>query len=677
MTDEVTPISKGMTDDELCLLIDRESQNAMGYNDLLADARKKGLEFYLGEATGALSPPEVDGRSSVVSKDLMDVVEWIMPSAMRLFTGTDEVATFQPDGPDDEKGATDATRLVQHVIMEQNEGFRVLHDAIKNCLIQRMAIVKVYCDDAEEERHERYDGLDELGIEALSADQSIEIVDIQPREQGLFYVEVKQKLKVKKHICEGVPPEEFGMSKEAKTIEDARYVEHKVKRTKSELISMGYDAKLVDDLGDDSRSAQYSGEEAVRRVLDDSWTSNIDSAATDAEEEFTLTEAYIRCDFDGDGISEYRKVIKAGTTILENEITDDHPFALFSPVLMPYRPIGLSMYDLTEDIVRIKTALTRQTLDSAYLAVNNRTAIVEGRVNMDDLLNPRVGGFVRVKDQDAMRELTTPFVGSAGLAVIEYFNKVRDTRTGATAFNQGVAGTELGGSAIGSNGVQDMMASAMQRIELMLRVISETGIKRVWKLMLKSLQQYQDRPMQLKVNGRWLEMNPREWKNNYRLTLSVGVAATSRQQHIGNIMQILTLQEKAIQAGLADPKTIHNALSRLTEAMGFRDADQFWTNPQSAPPQQEGPPQPDPKDVMDMQFKQAQLQTQTQLKQMDIDAQNKRNEADNVVKIEIAKAQIESAERIAGERIRADLLTKQAFDGEIGYNPEAVDQVGI
>lgn len=659
--------SKGMTDSELCALIDRESQNAMGYNDLLADARKKGLEFYLGEATGALAPPEVDGRSSVVSKDLMDVVEWIMPSAMRLFTGTDEVATFQPDTPEDEQGAKDATRLVQHVIMEQNDGFRVLHDAIKNCLIQRMAVVKVYCDDAEEERHEHYDGMDELGIEALTADQSVEIVEVKPSvEPGLFYVEVKRKLKVKKHIIEGVPPEEFGMSKEAKTIEDARYVEHKVKRTRSELMSMGYDKALIDDLGDDDRSAQYSGEEAARRILDDSWVGNFDENGTESEEEFTLTEAYIRCDFDGDGISEYRKVIKAGNTILENEVTDDHPFAMFSPVLMPYRPIGLSMYDLTEDIVRIKTALTRQTLDSAYLAVNNRTAIVENQVNMDDLLNPRVGGFVRVKNQDAMRELTTPFVGSAGLAVIEYFNKVRDTRTGATAFNQGVTGTELGGSAVGSNGVQDMMSAAMQRIELMLRVISETGIKRTWKLMLKSLQQYQDRNMQVKVNGRWLELNPREWKNNYRLTLSVGVAATSRQQQVGNIMQILTLQEKALQVGLADPSTIHNALSRLTEAMGFRDADQFWTNPQNQPPQQEGPPQPDPKDVM-----------AAQLKQMDIDAQNKRNEQDNQVKILIEREKIQSQERIAAAQIKADLETRSAFDGKIGYNPAAAQDVQI
>lgn len=623
-SDDDQPISKGMSDAELCALIERESHNALGYDDLLADVRRTALEFYLGEAKGELAPPEIDGRSQVVSKDLMDAVEWIMPSAMRLFTGTDEVARFEPDGPEDEQGAKDATMLVQHVVMEQNPGFRVLHDAIKNCLIQRMAVVKVYCEDESEEKQERYEGLDPWQMEALTADKAVEIVSATPNPYDPQLVDVlcKRTHTSKKYRVEGVPPEEFGMSKEAKSLEDARYVEHKVKRTVSDLKGMGYDPDLIDGLFGDSARA-LGEEDQERHSLEQGWTGQDDDAADASQREITLTECYIRVDYDGDGVAEYRRVVKAGTEILENEVTDDHCFALFTPVLMPYRAIGLGMYDLIEDVQRIKTALTRQTLDSAYLANNTRMLVGEG-VNLDDLLNPRPGGIVRTKDMANVRELKQEFVGQAGLEMINHFDAVRDARTGVTAFNQGVAGNALGGTAVGSNGAQDMMAASVQRIELMLRVIAETGVKRLWKLALKVLCQYQDKPMQLKINGRWLQLDPREWKNQYRVTISVGVAATSRQQQIGNLNNILMIQQQAMPVGLCTPQNMYATLSRLTEQMGYRDSEQFWSNPENNPP----PPPPVPEAVQVEQLRQQGAQQQVQVKaQADIATERMKQEA--------------------------------------------------
>lgn len=647
--EEETNPAGGMSEQELCALIERESNNALGYDDLLAATRKSALEFYLGEAKGPLAPPEVDGRSSVVSKDLMDVVEWIMPSAMRLFTGTDEVATFQPDGPQDEQPCKDATRLVQHVIMEQNDGFTLLHDAIKNCLIQRMGVTKAYCEDAWDERKERYEYLTPTDVEALLADPSIEVDEQEQTEEGLFNISVTRREQVKKYRVEGVPPEEFGMNKDAKSVESARYVEHKVKRTLSDLKSMGYDPELVDRLsGDDGRLA--GGEEDSRRSYEEGWNLGDTDGGDTSQREVTLTECYIKVDFDGDGISEYRRVDKAGAVVLRNEVTDDNPFSIFSPILMPYRPIGLGMYDLVEDLQRINTALTRQTLDSAYLANNPRTEVLETGVNFDDLLNPRPGGLVRVKAIGNIREIATPFVGAAGLTMLEHFSKVRDARTGVTEFNQGVAGDALGSSQIGSNAAQDMMASAMQRVELMLRVIGETGIKRLWRQVLKLVTQYQDRPMQMKINGRWLEIDPREWKTQYRTTISVGTAATSRQIQIANLNNILLLQEKAIQVGLATPQNIHNTLSRLTEQMGYRDPDQFWTNPETQPPPE---PQPDPEQVKAqaaMQLEQMKGQTQMQIVQAE-------SQAD--AQLEVIKQQAQQEQATAESQIELEKFTRE------------------
>ena len=646
---EEQPVSRGMSDTELSALIEREASNSLGFNDLLADIRRKSLEYYHGDAEGDLAPPEVEGRSKVVSKDLLDAVEWIMPSMMRTFAGSDEVCRFEPDGPEDEQAARDATRYVSHIIMERNEGFVTLHDAIKNALIQRMGVVKVYCDESWDEREEYYRALDALGAEALVADPQIEIIGVQQDPMtGLADIRVRRREKVKRIKVEGVPPEEFGINKDARTVQDARFVMHRVKRTVSELVSMGYDADLVETLrGDDG--FDWGGEQDERRSRDESWQAGAEDDTGDkAERLVTLTEAYIRCDFDGDGVVEYRRVVKADKVILENEVTDDHPFALFSPILMPYRPIGLSMWDMLEDIQRIKTALTRQVLDSAYLANNPRTEVVENQVNLDDLLNPRPGGIVRVKQAGAMREIATPFVGQAGLAVIDYFNGVRDARSGVSEANQGLTGQEIAKSNIGSQGVEVLASNAMQRIELMARVFAETGIKRLWLLTLKAVSQYQDRPDQIKVNGRWLSVDPREWRNKYRTTITVGMAGASRAAQIQNLLQILGLQQQAMAVGMADPSKLYNTVSRLVEQMGYRDAEQFFTEPQQGgmPPQQE---QGSPEAQALVQVEQVRAQTTMQKAQMD-----------NQTRLQVEQMQIQSAERIAQLEQQVKVLIEEA-----------------
>lgn len=646
---EESPVSRGMSDTELSSLIEREATNALGFNDLLADVRRKSLEYYFGDAEGDLAPPEVEGRSKVVSKDLLDAVEWIMPSMMRTFAGSDEVCRFEPDSPADEQGARDATRYVSHVIMEQNEGFVTLHDAIKNALIQRMGVVKAYCDESWDEREEYYQGLDALGAEALVADPQVEIIGVQQDPMtGLADIRVRRREQVKRIKVEGVPPEEFGINKDARTIQDARFVMHRVKRTVSELVSMGYDPALVETLrGDDG--FDWGGEQDERRSRDESWQAGAEDDTGDAAERLvTLTEAYIRCDFDGDGVVEYRRVVKADKLILENEVTDDHPFALFSPILMPYRPIGLSMWDMLEDIQRIKTALTRQVLDSAYLANNPRTEVVENKVNLDDLLNPRPGGMVRVRELGSVREIQTPFVGQAGLAVIDYFNGVRDARSGVSEANQGLTGQEIAKSNIGSQGVEVLASNAMQRIELMARVFAETGIKRLWSLTLKLVTQYQDRPAQLKVNGRWLTIDPREWRNKYRTTITVGMAGATRAAQIQNLLQILGLQQQALAIGMADPSKLYNTVSRLVEQMGYRDAEQFFTEPQPGemPPQQE---QGSPEAQALVQAEQIKAQTAMQKAQMD-----------NQTRLEVERMQIQSAERIAQLEQQVKVLIEEA-----------------
>lgn len=366
-----------------------------------------------------------------------------------------------------------------------------------------------------------------------------------------------------------------------------------------------------------------------------------------------VIEAYTRVDYNKDGVAELRRVVKSGTYVHENEVVDDHPFSVYSPILMPYKVIGLSFYDLVEDLMRIRTALSRQMLDNAYLANNPRTAVQDGQVNLDDLLNPRIGGIVRMKgDVNAgLREMVTPFIGPQALTLLEHFNQVRDTRTGVTEMNSALNAESLAKGSVGSEGVQALMQAGAQRLELIARVIAETGIRRDYLLMLKLVTQYQNRVQQVKINGRWLQIDPREWKNQYDVTVSVGLGNASKQQQVANLSLILQAQKEAAQVGLATPQNIYNALSRLTESMGYKDSDQFWTAPQPGQMPNQGPPP----EVIVEQMKQQGAQQLAQIKaQADIQVER--------MKQEFQAAQAQQETQLEAERNAMELQNQMALE---------------
>lgn len=653
-----------MTDDALARLIDDELDNSLGYDDQTAEDRQKALEFYRGDATGELAPPDIDNRSRVVSKDLLDAVEWTMPSMMRLFAGSDEIARFEPDAAGEEQAAKDATAACAHVVWEQNPGFTTIHDAIKTCLIQRAGIVKVWCEAASDERQENYAGLDAQQVEAMGADPSITIEEVslsyqestepatgQPTE--LFDVRVKRREPRKDYRIEGVPPEEFRIARDARCIERPRFIAHQPTNvTASDLISRGIDPDVVDDLP--TAQTDSTGERAERYDRE-GWEPSTMDAGDRSQRKIDVVESWFLVDYDGDGVAEYRRVLKAGHMVLENEVTDDHPFAVFSPILMPFRVIGLGLYDLLEDIVRIKTALTRQVLDNAYLVNNPIRIVARGAgVDLDALMNPVPGSVVEANDIAGLRDLSVPSIASEGLGLIDYINRVRDARTGVGEFNQGLGAGALRDTKIGSEGAQDMMASAMQRVELMARVLAETGIKRMYRLVLKALCQYQDREMQFRVNGRWMAVNPREWHTRYRLSVSVGMGSMSRGVQLSGLQSIMALQEKAVSLapGLVTPANAYNALTRFVEANGFRDAGQFFTSPPSdEQPEEEGPPEASPDAVVT-------AQALIQAEQVKAQAAAERAAQDGVLRLQIEREKIASDERLK----MADIQSRERIE---------------
>jgi hypothetical protein len=680
-----------MTEDQLKALVDMEVQQSMGYVGRLSEQRRTALEYYLNRPSGKLAPPEVDGRSAVVSPDVANAIEWAMPSLMRIFTSGEDIARFAARKPQDEDKAAQATEYCNWLLWAQNEGYRVVYWWLKDALLSKNGYVKVYTEEKKEVTREEYEDqtIDQVHVimQPNGDDEEVELVEkseepdesflaqlpqmqqqfqqaqeqyqqaqmqvqqmqaqaqqgdqraqqtlqqmmpqLQQMEQQLqqmqqhmqnvpmqYDITIKRIRTTPKTIVENVPPEEILVSRRAKTIEDTPFIAHRVRKRIGELVAMGYDLDTCLTLTDDNNWAQYNSEAIMRRVYDDeAATQYEDGGNNDPMGRYVwLIDAYVQVDYDNDGILEWRRILKAGATILENEVKDGHPFADLSPILMPHRHFGLSLADISMDFQTIKTQLLRQYLDALYIGNTPRYEVVEGQVNLDDMLTSRVGGLVRVKAPGMISPLQTQDISQSAQAGLEYFSQMTDERTGITKYNQGLDSNTLNQTATGIDLIQQ---SAMQRLELMARTMAETGFRRLFKLLLKESIQYQNREQVVKLTGKWVAIDPREWRNGFDLTIDVGLGTGNREAQAKQLMNILTLQGQLQQFGIATPQNIYYTASKIPQALGHKDSDQFFTDPSKG----QAPQQPNPEMVkgqMAMQVQQAKAQADMQIKQMEL-----------------------------------------------------------
>ncbi|MGM4997831.1 portal protein [Tardiphaga sp. 538_B7_N1_4] len=170
-----------MTVPDLKAMLASQRSEALSVNNAaeLSTDRERAMDYYLGRMPDL---PAQDGRSSAVSSDVADTIEGLMPSLMDIFAGSDEVVRFEPVGPEDEEAAQQETDYVNHVFMQRNPGFMTLYSFIKDALLSKVGIVKVWWEEREEEERETYYGLTEdqfmlLSQAVLMSKGSIKIVE--------------------------------------------------------------------------------------------------------------------------------------------------------------------------------------------------------------------------------------------------------------------------------------------------------------------------------------------------------------------------------------------------------------------------------------------------------------------------------------------------------------------
>ena len=556
--------------------------------------RLEALRFYRGDNLSDYGDSG-DGLSTVVSRDTMEAVESMMPSLVRPFVAGEEVVSFEPVGPEDEEGALQATDYVNHVFSAHNNAFRVVHDAMKDGLLYRLGVCKTVMEEEEDGGPETFEGADEAQLTSvLSEGRDLAGPIVQDDLTGLYTFTVAPK-KVKRYRVHVIAPDEFLYEERLASLDQATFLGHSKRITLADLIDMGIDEKKAKAVG----SGRPDSEERDNRFEqeDDEEFDNEDLARP-----VWVDECYIKTD-SGDGVLCWYKVLIGGSqsTILTKEKVDGHPYSAWTPIPIPHKLVGMSVHDMTRDIQMNKTALQRELNNAMYLTNRPQVEVLDGMVNLDDYLNPTVAGVVRSKQMGSINPINAidPRMFGNGLQMIEYFDGMREARTGVTRYNQGMDAQSLNKTATGMN----IIASAsQQRQELVARQFAEF-LKDVFKKLLGLVSQHGEQGEIIRLRGKWVEVDPSDWKTSYDMTVSVGLGSNNKDQLVGQLSQLLEIQRSIIefQGGASGPlvtlENVHEVLKRQQEAMGLK-GDKYFTDPaeqQTLPAPEE--PQQDPNEV--------------------------------------------------------------------------------
>jgi hypothetical protein len=630
-------------DNKLKSILEAEIDDAIGYLETeTTDDRQTALEYYMREPYGN----EVEGKSQIVTGEVAEVVDGALPQLMRVFTSADDAVVFEPVNQGDEEAADQATKYVNHIFYKDNNGFEIMHDWMKDALLQKVGVVKAYWEDKTDVTKEKYYGLNDDELAMIAQDEEVEIVEqstttvqeavfdemtgmeVSP-EMVSHDVKVKRSLDKGKVVVENVPPEEFLISKRARTIADAPFVAHRKMVTRSELIAMGYDEDTVMSLptGD---ALEFSPERIARYTRGEQ-PSDMDSN----DETMQLVEyfeCYIQTDFDEDGIAEMRRVCYAGHEILDNEECDYVPFHSICPIPIPHKFYGHSLADRAMDLQLIKSTIVRQMLDNLYLTNNYRVGAVEGQVNLDDLLTSTAGGVVRMKNANAIVPMTVQSNAAQSFPMLQYLDEIQAKRSGVSDASQGLNPDIL--QNVTATAVNAMTSAAQGKLELVARIFADTGVSSLFKGILHLVCKYQQKERILRINNKYVPFDPREWNTEYNITVNVGLGTGSKQEQLATMQMILDKQEQIItQYGLSNPlvnlKQYRDTLAKFVQMAGFKDDSQFLMEvteeqAQQLAQQQAENPKTDPnteaaKILAQVEREKAELRAQTEMAKLQMD----------------------------------------------------------
>lgn len=754
----------------LKILKEEETDAASYYTSELAIAQSDAMDRFHARPYG----DEESGRSKVVTHDVEDTINWLMPMLMRTFASSDDLIVVDDDGlPDNDPSLKEAADYLRHAWFKDNDGTGILHDFAFDALLQKVGIVRAYWEDPQPRPPRLLEGLTADQLQKYMTDPEYEILAMQedgpgaepldeskvdeaqgrnpggegygrdgyglqgagtpaapeaedegleaepdqgedamapmapalpvvappqaaqaplpgllaqpggigPGQPGMapmmaagpamplktFSIMVQKTPRVGRVCIECFPPENFRISRRAKTIEAADYhggvFDKYMIDVLREYPERAYDLDPTGDWGaKDLETDQVADVRIQSRFPDEPDSGRRQASREEGRRKVKLNVEYVNVDYDGDGIVELRRIVRVGSTILENYRVPESEFVAWSPIRVAHRLIGRSIADTILDIQKIRTVITRKAMDGLTAALQPRTLINDKALGQDDtlldrLLDHDVGDVIPVSGNpdEVVKVLTLPDVTPAAFQAIEYWDRRSEEASGVNRHAMGIQPQAITDT---KGGIENLQAAANARVELVARWMAQ-GLEKIFSKVLRIIVTHQDAPRQIKVNGKALVCDPRRWSDEMTVSVHVGLAAESREKKLAYLGGIAQKQEQILkEAGPSNPivglQEYRNTLARMAEAMGERNASVFF---KEVPPNwQPPPPGPDPKV--------AEAQAKHQLATQELQGKQQLAAAQHQLEGQKAAAQLQGSQRIA--ELEAQLKAQgSARDAEI------------
>lgn len=646
-----------ITEEKFEKILDDGIQEATAWQEEhLSSDRSRNYRYYMGRMD-----PGPAGRSQATSWDVFETVESALPDLTEIFLGADNIAEYEPVGEEDEEFAAQATDYINYVVQKQNPGFLLFVTWIKDALLSKMGVVRAYWAETDSIKDREYTGVGEDWLtqlldaedtkavwqesyddpEDLKARAAAEgalntlapeiraqvLAQLQEPVAQLYNIKIRQTRKSGRVYIDNVQPENFIITPRAKTVGASELCGELKVLTRSDMRELGYPKVKVDEVRSlDSVVLEDVGiaEEADEETLGVATLRDRQDEEDDSNEQVLVFDGFIKVDYDGDGISEWRHVVRGGNITLVNEEAEAPDFVTMSPILIPHRLTGMALADIVAPLQEVSTAMTRQYIDSLVLANNPRTYALENQVNMDDLLNNRIGGTVRIKSMGAVGPLQTVNVASSALEGIEFMDSRRELRTGITRYNQGLDADSLNKTA---TGVSKIMSAGDRRKVMMARIMAETGVKDLFRLLLRLVVENQDKASTIRLRGKWVEIDPAPWSVDMDVTVDTGLGTGDKSELVGILNMILSVQKEAMmnKLPLVDLQNMYNTMAAILKATGIKGIGKFFKDPSTLPP-------PDPNQKPEPTPEQALAEATVKAEEIKAEVAMKRMEADMAIK---------------------------------------------
>jgi hypothetical protein len=653
---------------ELQAQLDLYKDQSLGYHEGELGVRaREAWHYYYGE----LPNPVTKGSSQWIDRSVWESVNGMLQEAMNVFTtDVNETVKFMPINREDGNAAKAATQMVNQIMLKENDGYQVLHDVFKESFVVRTSFVKRYWAEKAHTEVETFSGLTEEEIESYIADviMSDKIdpamisfeAEIDP-ETKMASGSISRKIKKEGVHIEFTPFEQVLVEPSATSFKDANYVGHRVRKTKDELLTMGFDPDRVEELSPASSDIE-AGVIANARINNISPlnVSDVVMVGDAKADKLWLYENYMKTSLIS-GEIELLQIFTINGEVLEINRVSEVPFVNINPLPTPGFIWGESLVDITKDIQDLNTQIVRGLIDNTMNANHRRYIATKGQYDRRSLLDNRPGGVVEVTAPGAIELFPYHPLPQGMINLLEYVEQKKEQRTGVTRLGQGLNPDVFKNDNAHAT-VSDMLSASMNRLRMVCRNLAETGISELMLGIYRLVRENGKEPLEVRTSKGIVKILPRDLPPREGMALAYAIGTNERRERGQNMMMLMQSTMDGPTAQFMLPEQQYHMACEIYKAFGIPDVENFLTPVDELPP----PPEPSPADLMEVQIKEEQIKliqaniakvlNDTKVDQMKIEFEQTKAADDFTLKREESMSkQDESADKMTLEEMKLAL----------------------